>query len=100
VSDTALLQPILTPTPRWPDMMCLYDPQSRLLFSSKLFSAHASPSMVSAAVSHSLLGPWGLPGPWGLLRPWGLIWGLLGPWGLIWGLLGPWGLIWGLAGPA
>lgn len=31
---------ILTPTPRWPGEMSVYDPASQLLFSSKLFSAH------------------------------------------------------------
>ncbi|BBM97221.1 protein MpFLV1 [Marchantia polymorpha subsp. ruderalis] len=34
------LQFILTPTPRWPDGMCSYDPSTQLLFSQKLFSAH------------------------------------------------------------
>ncbi|EFJ33500.1 hypothetical protein SELMODRAFT_143660 [Selaginella moellendorffii] len=34
------LQFILTPTPRWPDGMCTYDPSSQLLFTQKLFSAH------------------------------------------------------------
>lgn len=31
---------ILTPTPRWPDGMCVYDSNCLLLFTSKLFSAH------------------------------------------------------------
>jgi flavorubredoxin len=34
------LQFILTPTPRWPDGMCIYDPANQLLFTNKLFSAH------------------------------------------------------------
>ncbi|KAG0569774.1 hypothetical protein KC19_6G115700 [Ceratodon purpureus] len=34
------LQFLLTPTPRWPDGMCIYDPANQLLFSNKLFSAH------------------------------------------------------------
>ncbi|KAG6548602.1 hypothetical protein Mapa_010091 [Marchantia paleacea] len=34
------LQFILTPTPRWPDGMCSYDPSTQLLFSQKFFSAH------------------------------------------------------------
>lgn len=33
----------LTPTPRWPDLIVAYYPPSRVLFSSKLFSAHVSP---------------------------------------------------------
>lgn len=37
------------PTPRWPDLMCLYDASSRLLFSSKFFSAHVSPAALSDA---------------------------------------------------
>ncbi|EFJ22482.1 hypothetical protein SELMODRAFT_416274 [Selaginella moellendorffii] len=31
---------VLTPTPRWPDGMCTYDPSSQLLFTQKLFSAY------------------------------------------------------------
>lgn len=34
------LQFLLTPTPRWPDGMCIYDPANQLLFTNKLFSAH------------------------------------------------------------
>lgn len=34
------LQFILTPTPRWPDGMCTYDPATQLIFTHKLFSAH------------------------------------------------------------
>jgi flavorubredoxin len=34
------LQFIPTPTPRWPDGLCTYDPQTRILFSDKLFGAH------------------------------------------------------------
>ncbi len=33
-------QAILAPTPRWPDLLVLHDPENRLLLSSKLFSAH------------------------------------------------------------
>ena len=35
---------MLTPTPRWPDGLVAYDPASRLLFTSKLFSAHVGPA--------------------------------------------------------
>ena len=34
------LQFIPIPTPRWPDELCTYDPQTRILFSDKLFGAH------------------------------------------------------------
>ncbi|KXZ51271.1 hypothetical protein GPECTOR_13g758 [Gonium pectorale] len=34
------LQVILTPTPRWPDLLVVHDPANRILFSSKLFAAH------------------------------------------------------------
>jgi flavorubredoxin/flavin reductase (DIM6/NTAB) family NADH-FMN oxidoreductase RutF len=34
------LQFIPTPTPRWPDGLCTYDPQTRILFTDKLFGAH------------------------------------------------------------
>lgn len=37
------VQVILTPTPRWPDLLVVHDPLNRVLFSSKLFSAHAAP---------------------------------------------------------
>jgi len=33
----------LTPTPRWPDLMVAYYAPARILFSSKLFSAHVAP---------------------------------------------------------
>ena len=35
-------------TRRWPDMLTAYHPGKRLLFSSKLFAAHVTPSVVSA----------------------------------------------------
>lgn len=34
------LQFIPVPTPRWPDGLCTYDPQTRILFTDKLFGAH------------------------------------------------------------
>eukprot|EP00250_Pteridium_aquilinum_P010849 c19673_g1_i1 orf=167-2293(+) len=34
------LEFILTPTPRWPDGMCTYDPATQLIFTQKMFSAH------------------------------------------------------------
>jgi flavorubredoxin/flavin reductase (DIM6/NTAB) family NADH-FMN oxidoreductase RutF len=34
------LQFIPIPTPRWPDGLCTYDPETRILFTDKLFGAH------------------------------------------------------------
>jgi flavorubredoxin/flavin reductase (DIM6/NTAB) family NADH-FMN oxidoreductase RutF len=34
------LEFILTPSPRWPDRVCTYDPKTQILFSDKLFGAH------------------------------------------------------------
>jgi flavorubredoxin/flavin reductase (DIM6/NTAB) family NADH-FMN oxidoreductase RutF len=34
------LQFIPTPSPRWPDQLCTYDPISQILFTDKLFGAH------------------------------------------------------------
>jgi flavorubredoxin/flavin reductase (DIM6/NTAB) family NADH-FMN oxidoreductase RutF len=34
------LQFIPTPSPRWPDELCTYDPQTEILYTDKLFGAH------------------------------------------------------------
>lgn len=34
------LEFIATPSPRWPDQLCTYDPQTKILFTDKLFGAH------------------------------------------------------------
>ena len=34
------LQFIATPSPRWPDQLCTYDPQTEILYTGKLFGAH------------------------------------------------------------
>ncbi|MGA9377980.1 MAG: diflavin flavoprotein [Phormidium sp.] len=34
------LEFIPTPSPRWPDQLCTYDPQTRTLFTDKFFGAH------------------------------------------------------------
>lgn len=31
---------VATPTPRWPDELCTYDPQTQIVFTDKLFGAH------------------------------------------------------------
>lgn len=46
------LEFILTPTPRWPDGMCTYDPATQLVFTHKLFSAHV------CSDNHFDLGGW------------------------------------------
>jgi flavorubredoxin/flavin reductase (DIM6/NTAB) family NADH-FMN oxidoreductase RutF len=35
-----VLQLLPTPTPRWPDGLCTYDPVTQILYSDKLFGAH------------------------------------------------------------
>ena len=40
VGTQGLLQLVPCPTPRWPDLLVAYMPSERLLFTSKLFSAH------------------------------------------------------------
>lgn len=40
------LQFISIPTPRWPDGLCTYDPESRILFTDKLFGAHVCSDQV------------------------------------------------------
>ncbi|KAH7281380.1 hypothetical protein KP509_36G044100 [Ceratopteris richardii] len=46
------LEFILTPTPRWPDGMCTFDPATQLIFTHKLFSAHI------CSDTHFDLGGW------------------------------------------
>jgi flavorubredoxin/flavin reductase (DIM6/NTAB) family NADH-FMN oxidoreductase RutF len=40
------LQFISTPSPRWPDRLCTYDPQTEILFTDKLFGAHVCDDQV------------------------------------------------------
>ncbi|MGD2182247.1 diflavin flavoprotein [Lusitaniella coriacea] len=35
-----VLEFILTPSPRWPDQLCTYDPKTAILYTDKLFGAH------------------------------------------------------------
>lgn len=50
---------IHTPTPRWPDLLCVYNPSSRLLFTSKLFSAHVAPTAVGSSRQNPFdIGGW------------------------------------------
>lgn len=41
-SSWSRLEMMLTPTPRWPDHMAVYDPQSQLMFTGKFFSCHVA----------------------------------------------------------
>lgn len=55
------LQAICTPTPRWPDLMVVYDPGSRVAFTSKLFSAHVAPCTISeeaGSQAFDCIGTW------------------------------------------
>ena len=36
------------PTPRWPDLLLVFDTSTRVLFTGKLFSAHVSPKVAAA----------------------------------------------------
>ncbi len=40
------LQFIATPTPRWPDELCTYDPKTQILYTDKFFGAHACSDQV------------------------------------------------------
>ncbi|MEO0948909.1 MAG: FprA family A-type flavoprotein, partial [Cyanobacteria bacterium J06641_5] len=40
IGSDRTLEIIATPTPRWPDSLCFYDSKTKILFSSKYFSAH------------------------------------------------------------
>ncbi len=41
-----VLEFIPTPSPRWPDTLCTYDPQTEILFTDKLFGAHVCSDQV------------------------------------------------------
>jgi flavorubredoxin len=49
------LSVVLTPTPRWPDLMCLYDATSQTMFTSKMFSAHVAPQLAGSKVGGRLV---------------------------------------------
>jgi hypothetical protein len=51
ITDNYSLTAVLTPTPRWPDAMCIIDPASKVVFTSKLFSAHVAPGLLNSKVS-------------------------------------------------
>ena len=50
-------------TPRGPDLVCVYHPTDRLLFTSNLFSAHVAPSVVNTSgESAADVGGWDMYG--------------------------------------
>ncbi|MEW5312660.1 MAG: hypothetical protein WDW38_004276 [Sanguina aurantia] len=57
-----VLQLVLTPTPRWPDLMCVHYPQQQLIFTSQLLSSHAAPSVVGSRNSAFDVGGWDVYG--------------------------------------
>eukprot|EP00877_Chromochloris_zofingiensis_P001128 jgi/Chrzof1/11015/Cz05g20140.t1 len=58
ITDKYSLEATLTPTPRWPDLMCVFEPKSKVMFTSKLFSAHVSPELLKASSSAFDVGSW------------------------------------------
>ncbi len=50
------LQFALTPTPRWPDGLCTFDPKTEILFTDKFFGAHICGDQVFDEGWHALLG--------------------------------------------
>lgn len=57
------LQLIPVPTPRWPDLLCVYHRTDRLLFTSNIFSAHVAPSVVNTSgESAKDVGGWDMYG--------------------------------------
>lgn len=57
------LQLIPVPTPRWPDLLCVYHKTDRLLFTSNMFSAHVAPSVVNTTgESAADVGGWDMYG--------------------------------------
>lgn len=51
ITDKYSLTAVLTPTPRWPDAMCIIDPATKVVFTSKFFSAHVAPGLLNSKVS-------------------------------------------------
>ncbi|KAF8073046.1 dfa6 [Scenedesmus sp. PABB004] len=60
ITEAYALTALLTPTPRWPDAMCVIDPLSKVVFTSKLFSAHVAPGLLNAKAGGSAfdVGGW------------------------------------------
>lgn len=63
LSEDSKLQLIPVPTPRWPDLLCVYHRTDRLLFTSNIFSAHVAPSVVNTSgESAKDVGGWDMYG--------------------------------------
>jgi len=58
ISDQMEFEFVRTATPRWPDMLTIYIPQRKLLFSSKLFSAHVAPQLAEVKETAFDVGGW------------------------------------------
>eukprot|EP00882_Tetradesmus_deserticola_P003043 GHRQ01003230.1.p1 GENE.GHRQ01003230.1~~GHRQ01003230.1.p1 ORF type:complete len:731 (+),score=313.16 GHRQ01003230.1:222-2414(+) len=60
ITEAYSLTAMLTPTPRWPDAMCVVDPLSKVVFTSKLFSSHVAPGLLSTKAGSSAfdVGGW------------------------------------------
>jgi flavorubredoxin len=56
------LQCIMTTTPRYPELLCLYERQTRRLFSSCFFSAHVNPQKGFAGTDGTDIGGWAVYG--------------------------------------
>lgn len=56
ITDKYSLTAVLTPTPRWPDAMCIIDPTTKVVFTSKFFSAHVAPGLLNSKVRQQSLG--------------------------------------------
>jgi flavorubredoxin len=56
------LQCIAATTPRYPELLCLYERSTRRLFSSCFFSAHVSPQKGSAGTDGTDIGGWAVYG--------------------------------------
>jgi flavorubredoxin len=59
VGGETRLKLIPCPTPRWPDLLVVYSPAERLLFTSKLFSAHVRCLLSCTPFDIPLLSPLG-----------------------------------------
>ncbi|KAF6262522.1 flavodoxin-like protein [Scenedesmus sp. NREL 46B-D3] len=60
ITEAYSLTAMLTPTPRWPDAMCVVDPLSKVVFTSKLFSSHVAPGLLNTKAGASAfdVGGW------------------------------------------
>lgn len=64
LASTRALRFIPVPTPRWPDLLCVYFTSDRMLFCSKMFAAHVAPELAGARAQDSAFdeGGWDVYG--------------------------------------